>query len=362
MSEIELGKSQSRSAQDRLDSYLQELIDWHFSPDTGAPYWLNWADGNDIDPRSEVKRLEDLIRIFPVCDDRFLYDVDHEFLIPKHYQGKPFKVFETGGTTGRPKHRLSWEDHLIDYSEFSTTLDPEYFPMNSNWLMIGPTGPRRLRLCIEHLANIRGGSCYFIDMDPRWVKNLIADGKLEIAKQYKEHVIDQALVLLKSRRISCLFTTPLLLEALGERISIPDRGIKGVFCGGTTMTPQTVRFLVEEVLENRTQLVPTYGNTLMGLACSLPIQAQDNYSITYWAPEPRAIIRIVDPNNTGSLVEYGQSGRIELTTLTPEFFLPRYLERDEGIRRPPCDQYPWDGVGDVRPFKSLEANVIEGVY
>jgi hypothetical protein len=39
--------------------------------------------------------------------------------------------------------------------------------------MVGPTGPRRLRLAIEHLANFRGSSCYFIDLDPRWVKKVI---------------------------------------------------------------------------------------------------------------------------------------------------------------------------------------------
>ena len=53
------------------------------------------------------------------------------------------------------------------------------------------------------------------------------------------------------RDVSVLFTTPKLLEELSERLSIPGAGIKGVFCGGTTMEPQTTRFLVEEVLEGR---------------------------------------------------------------------------------------------------------------
>jgi hypothetical protein len=53
---------------------------------------------------------------------------------------------------------------------------------------------------------------------------------------------------------------------------------------------------------------------------------------------------------------------VELTTLTKEFFMPRFLERDEAIRRLPCEKYPWDGVGDVRPFGALEKKVVEGVY
>ena len=30
--------------------------------------------------------------------------------------------------------------------------------------------------------------------------------------------------------------------------------------------------------------------------------------------------------------------------------MPRFLERDEAEREPPCAQYPWDGVRNVRPF------------
>ena len=53
---------------------------------------------------------------------------------------------------------------------------------------------------------------------------------------------------------------------------------------------------------------------------------------------------------------------MRLTTLTREFFMPRFLERDEAEREPPCDPYPWDGVRNVRPFSRLGASVVEGVY
>ena len=42
--------------------------------------------------------------------------------------------------------------------------------------------------------------------------------------------------------------------------------------------------------------------------------------------------------------------------------MPRFLERDEAIRRRPTERFPWDGVGDVRPFESTTKKVIEGVY
>ena len=62
------------------------------------------------------------------------------------------------------------------------------------------------------------------------------------------------------------------------------------------------------------------------------------------------------------LVGYGAWGRVELTTLTREFFMPRFLERDEAIRREPRPPYAWDGVAEVRPFGAMEKKIVEGVY
>ena len=158
------------------------------------------------------------------------------------------------------------------------------------------------------------------------------------------------------------YTTPKLLEALAERENLWEAGIRGVFCGGTSMKPQEVRFIVEELLEGRIGFYPTYGNTLMGLAASVPLRPEDNFSVTYYAPQPRAVLRVVNPTKTDETVAYGAWGRVELTTMTKEFFMPRFLERDETIRREPRAPYAWDGVGDVRPFGAMEKNIVEGVY
>ncbi len=177
-----------------------------------------------------------------------------------------------------------------------------------------------------------------------------------------DHVVEQGVTLLKHRKIAGLFTTPKLLEALAEKVNLYEAGIRGVFCGGTTMAPQYVRFIVEEVLEGRIGFYPTYGNTLMGLAASVPLKPEDKFSITYYAPQPRAVLRVVNPNQTHQIVGYGEWGRVELTTLTREFFMPRFLERDEAIRRAPREPYAWDGVAEVRPFGAMEKNIVEGVY
>ena len=194
------------------------------------------------------------------------------------------------------------------------------------------------------------------------MKKLIAKQAYEQAKEYMEHVIDQAVTILLHRKILAIFTTPRLLESLSQRLSIAEAGIKGIFCGGTEMNPQNVRFLVEEVLEGVVVFKPVYGNTLMGLAHSKPLTAKDGYSVTYYAPQPRAVLRIVRPQETDQVVDYDQWGRVELTTMTKEFFMPRFLERDEAIRRKPVEGYSWDGVSEVRPFGVKTKEIIEGVY
>src|ERR671935_281694 len=176
------------------------------------------------------------------------------------------------GSTGIPKSRVNIEDFRVDYEIFSDTLPDEYFPRGSNWLMLGPSGPRRLRLAVEHLCQYRGGICFCVDLDPRWVVKLIKKGWMEHLKAYQDHVVDQAMTVLSAGHdIKCLFTTPKLLEALAKRLeeegsSVAKTGITGIFCGGTEMTSQWIRFAIEELLGPGVYIAPTYGNTLMGLA------------------------------------------------------------------------------------------------
>ncbi len=123
----------------------------------------------------------------------------------------------------------------------------------------------------------------------------------------------------------------------------------------------TLTVVVEELLEG-VYMTPTYGNTLMGLACSKPVSAEDGYKISYYAPQPRAVLQVVDFADPEKVVPYGGTGRVMLTTLTKEFFMPRFLERDEGEREKPYEKYPWDGVSGVRPYHEFAAATTVGVY
>src|SRR5580693_6667119 len=271
-----------KEAAGRLDAQVRDIVEWHFNPDTGCPFWLEFAAKLTGDPRKEVQSFADLRR-FPPFQDEWLRGGPVRRWAPKGLAGAPMFVFETGGTTGVPKSRLAMEDFRIDYEMFSETLPDKYFPRGANWLMLGPSGPRRLRLAVEHLCQYRGGICFCVDLDPRWVIKLIKQGRVNELEMYKTHVIEQAVTLLNAGHdIKCMFTTPKLLESLAEELenrgsSVRAAGITGIFAGGTEFTPQFTRFANEELLGQGVYMTPTYGNTLMGLACSKPVTAAGGY-------------------------------------------------------------------------------------
>jgi hypothetical protein len=340
------------------------MVQWHFDPATGCPFWLDFAAALDFDPREAVGGYDDLAQLGHFQDE-WLRGGPIRRWVPKGLAGQPLYVFETGGSTGLPKSRINIQDFQTDYELYSESLSDESFPPGSDWLMLGPTGPRRLRLAIEHLAQHRGGAAFHVDLDPRWVNKLVKAGRHQEMAAYRDHVIDQALKILRGHdSVTCLFTTPKLLEALCEKVSLSRQGIRGIFCGGTEMNAQFHRFAREELVPG-IDFIPTYGNTLMGLACPRPFDASaadPDYTITYYPPHPRAVFELVDPDHPGRTVDYGETGRVMLTTLTREFFMPRFLERDEGERAAPIPEYPWDGVSNLRLFQRFGESVVVGVY
>lgn len=355
-----------------LDQHTVEIVQRHFHESTGCPFWLEKKQEFNFDPLTDVKCYDDLKK-FPLFEDDWLRGGPVERWRMKDMSDRPTYVFETGGTTGVPKSRVVVDDFRIDYEVFSRTLPDQYFPRGGNWLMLGPSGPRRLRLAVEHLAQFRGGISFCIDLDPRWVVKMIKKGWLEQLEAYKDHCIDQAITILTANHnIKCMFGTPKLIESLclgleDRGLTLAETGITGIFSGGTEFTPQWTRYCVEELFggppeESGIYMTPTYGNTLMGLACSKPVTAAEKFKISYYAPQPRAVTEVVSFDDSKVVVGYGETGRVKLTTLTHEFFVPGFLERDEGERESPFATYPWDGVSGVRPFHEIASATTVGVY
>ena len=88
-----------KQALEQLDAHTREIVQWHFSPETGCPFWLDWAKKAGWNPATEIKSFADILR-FPHFQDEWLRDLQPEVWVPNALKGKPFNIFETGGTTG----------------------------------------------------------------------------------------------------------------------------------------------------------------------------------------------------------------------------------------------------------------------
>ena len=101
-------------AQQRLDQWTREVIQWHFGPETGCPFWLEFSQRLDWDPRDAIRSFADLDR-FGLFQDDWLRGGPVRRWLPKGLADRPVYVFETGGSTGVPKSRVNVEDFRIDY-------------------------------------------------------------------------------------------------------------------------------------------------------------------------------------------------------------------------------------------------------
>jgi hypothetical protein len=131
--------SKVAAAQERLDAHVRDMVKWHFSPETGSPFWLEYVGRLDFDPRDRIGGYSDL-RLLGHFQDEWLRGGPVRRWLPKGLEGKPLYAFETGGSTGLPKTRLNIADFQTDYEMFSDALPEQGFPRGGDWLMLGPPG------------------------------------------------------------------------------------------------------------------------------------------------------------------------------------------------------------------------------
>jgi hypothetical protein len=365
---------QVQRAIEQRDAHLRRILDWHFNPATGCQFWLEQKEVLGFDPREKVKTLEDLVQLFPNFDgDLHLRTVPASKWHPKGFANcESWSMFDTGGTTGYPKRRWGRRgknpdesDYAWDYWQFSKLLPEDGFPKGGSCVYIGPQGPRRLLLGVEVLAYIRQAGFIIVDMDVAWMKN----NANTCESAYKDELVKRAIGALRRDKPDWVFCPPVLIQAIGELFDWSTSGIKGVFAGGTEMSPESVRHIAENLFGGKIRFVPTFGNALVGLApprelatFHRPIAGQRPYSVIYQPLQPRTILRVTKREDSRQLVDFDQRGFVEITTLTKEWFMPRFRERDMAERIAPTDQYPWDGVAEVGPPPEDRAKLKVGVY
>src|ERR1700683_5076759 len=77
-----------QQAKERLDAQVREIVNWHFDPDTGTPFWLEKAKSFKFNPRKDVQCFEDL-KLFTFFEDDWLRGGPVQRWIPKGLAHKP---------------------------------------------------------------------------------------------------------------------------------------------------------------------------------------------------------------------------------------------------------------------------------
>jgi hypothetical protein len=357
------------------DEWLPVVISIHFDPFLGSQYWLNKEKELGINVKKEIKVIDDLKILGPMCeDDLRKHPIEH--FIPKVYLNEKNSLVlgETAGTTGRPKvtayNREEFYAAFVDW--FVYIAGKRGFPTGGNWLWIGPSGPHIIGKAVGHVANRMGSMDPFsIDFDPRWAKKLPPESIG--SKRYLEHVLEQALDIIETQEIDVLYTTPPVLDALALRMSAQKRmSIKGVHYGGISIGKDTYKKFKEEYYPEAVH-ISGYGNTLFGLC--LEVEESSVCDLDYFPLGPRMVVQVVsmeDGNKPGcerlsNGVDYEEEGQVVFHRLDESFFIPNMFERDKAVRIPPTAtaiEYgiTQDGVRNPTLLENNDKLVKTGLY
>jgi hypothetical protein len=339
-----------------LDEWTKKIVRRHFDPNLGSRYWLKRAVALTFDPR-DITRYSELAAFgpFPLGDLRALDPVD---LVPMA-ETRPLagRVYDSGGTTGDPcrvfytgkmiTHRATWR---------RWSFETEGFLPGRAWIQATPTGPHIIGNGTFELTDFYDSRVYLIDVDSRWVKRLIRDGRLPDVDEYTAHVISQITHIMESQPIDYLNTTPALFQALTRIAPDHARSLRGIRVSGTQITPAMYRSFME-ILDGGI-CGRSYGNTF-GTAAGLP--SGEGTILPYVPNYPQVTMAVVNKDDWTQTVEYGKSGRVRLTVLHEDLFLPNILERDQALRYETGDVWPCDGVANVRPLQ-ISRSAPEGIY
>lgn len=330
-----------------VDQWTRRTLRRHFDPVTGSPYWLNRAAAMPFDPR-DISRYEELSAFgpFPLEDLRTLDPADLVPLaVPRPLSGL---IWESGGTeSGSPEsgrvyysppmleHRLAWRR----WADKREGFDPA-----GNWLVATPAGAHLLGYGALDLAAARGGRVYGVDFDPRWIDRQLRAGQMQAAMEYTEHVADQICAILMTQPVDYVCTTAVLLRAIARREPGLVTQLKGARLVGPQVTAQTRQVLADAMDGGLVSI--SYGNAFASavtLSCT-----QDTGAIVSVPCYPQVTMAVVDTSDWTRVVDYGNDGQVLLTVMHEDLFLPNVAEQELAIRYDTGEDWPCDGVANVR--------------
>jgi len=329
-----------------LNEWVKSLIELHFDPKHGAPYWIKKSEKLSFDPKKDINSIEDLIH-FPTADQEVLRKCPTEYFMPKRFPKSEFDIGESSGTTG-PKKRIPWhKDVTSDVIQFyNFNLDLWKIPKKINYLALGPPG-----LYEKHIQNVvqqREGLCFFIGIEPKGMKEALAGvsalkpWKVSYLLKYLKPLNEEFNQIMKQQNIGAIISAPQMLKKYPKEIDVSN--LEAVLWGGVGLTPEDYGDL--KVMYDDTKVTGWYGNIFWGPAFNIP--SHDD-KLRYYPPFPYVSFEVVMPG-TKKPVGYGARGQVMFSRIGKDFFWPNQLERDIATKIKGDDPYFWNGAQNVAPL------------
>ncbi len=310
--------------------HLARVIDLHFDPEWGTPYWLDRAAELGFDPRRDIRTVHDLPRL-GLMQPSLLRSRPLEYFISKKALAERSRliVVQTGGTLAAPVWTAYRDDEFTAafVTPFVIAAGHVGFPSGRSWLYAGPSGPHVIGRAADAIARATGSPAPFsVDFDPRWARKL-ATGSFA-AGRYLQHVVDQALDVVNGQDVGVLFSTPPVLEQLARRMTPTQRErIEGVHYGGMALSPADLERLQREGFPNAVHLAG-YGNSLFGCAMELSVAA--GRVPQYFPHGHRLLFGVVDDASENQPSDHEPSAVEEWINLQPRHDAGRTPHRANG--------------------------------
>jgi phenylacetate-coenzyme A ligase PaaK-like adenylate-forming protein len=292
--------------------------------------------------RHDIRSLADLEQLGDMTADDLTQRPLADYIpVRFHAHLDRFVLGQTGGTTGAGTWTAYREDEFREafVAPFVAAAGPLGFPTGEAWLYVGPSGPHIIGKAARHLASAMGSADPFsVDFDSRWAKRL-PEGSFA-ARRYLQHVVDQAMEVIRQQPVGVLFTTPVVLTALADVMTDEQRArIRGVHYGGLAIAPERMEGLQSQVFPNAVHL-SGYGNTLFG--CCLELSTRAGRPLDYYPWGDRLHVEVID--DRGASLPIGQTGQVRLSRFDESVLIVRLRERDHATRAAAPPECP-EGFG-----------------
>jgi len=337
-----------------LNDHLAEIIEIHFDPKGGTPFWLKKQEEIGLKVKKEINSVDDLYKL-GFADENLLREKPTEYFVPKKvWKEERSKILhcESSGTTG-PRKYIPWHQDFSEYiiKWYNFNLDNYGVPLNENWIAAGPGG--LFEDHIKTVARSRGGFPFFFGIDPKHAKKSLEEGKF--IENYT-HLFEEMNALSKKEKIGVVVIVPQLSEILPNYLNMND--LKAVLFGGVGFHGEPEEYRkglksyrkFKEIFKGKIT-GGWYGNAFWGPAFHL---SDESDNLNYYPPYPYTVFEVINPKNPEEKVKYEKRGRVKFHRLTKEFFWPNALERDAANRIRPKYPFNWDGVQNVGPIYSLQ--------